>query len=84
MITQFYNVISQKFMDDHICLYRGSPPSNLKAFCKHFRKGQEIYQVMLLNTKDIKKLRELYITKRTSKGIPSSSMEGVWHVTLGA
>ena len=32
------------------------PPSNLKAFCKHFRKGQEIYQVMLLNTKDIKKL----------------------------
>ena len=51
------DVISQKFMDDHICLYRRSPPSNLEAFCRDFRQGPPIYQVMLLDTDDIKTLR---------------------------
>ena len=51
------DVISQKFMDDHICLVRNSPPTDLVAFCSHFRQNQPLYQVMLLNTDDIKRLR---------------------------
>ena len=49
--------ISQKFMDDHICLIRNSPPTDLVAFCSDFRQNQPLYQVMLLNTDDIKRLR---------------------------
>ena len=53
------DVISQKFMRDHICLVRKSPPNDLVAFCRDFRKGQSVplYQVMLLSTDDIKQLR---------------------------
>ena len=51
------DVISQKFMDDHICLVRKSPPKDLPAFCRDFRRGQPKYQVMLLGTNSIKQLR---------------------------
>ena len=49
--------ISQKFMDDHICLVRNSPPTDLVAFCRDFRPSQPLYQVMLLSTDGIKQLR---------------------------
>ena len=51
------DVISQKFYDDHICLLRKGPPEDLSAFCRDFRRGQPIYQVMLLTVHDIKQLR---------------------------
>ena len=51
------DVISQKFMDDHICLVRNSPPNDLAAFCRDFREGQPKYQVMLLSPDGIKQLR---------------------------
>ena len=50
------DVISQKFMKDHICLFRNSPPIDFTAFCRDFRKGRPIYQVMLLSTDDMKQL----------------------------
>ena len=52
------DVISQKFYNDHICLIRGSPPKDLTAFCRDFRQGPLIYQVMLLTTDDINRLRK--------------------------
>ena len=52
------DVISQKFYNDHICLLRGSPPKDLTAFCRDFRQGPLIYQVMLLTTDDINRLRK--------------------------
>ena len=51
------DVISQKFMDDHICLLRYYPPSDLVAFCREFRPSQPLYQVMLLSPNGIKQLR---------------------------
>ena len=50
------DVISQKFMKDHICLFRNSPPIDFTAFCRDFRKGHSIYEVMLLSTDDMKQL----------------------------
>ena len=51
------DVISQKFMDDHVCLFRNSPPNDLPAFCRDFRPSQPLYQVMLLSANSIKQLR---------------------------
>lgn len=52
------DVISEKFMKDHICLIRKDRPKNLEAFCSDFRHGQPVYQVMLLTRDDIKRLRK--------------------------
>lgn len=54
------DVISEKFMQDHICLIKSSRrvPTDLKAFCRDFRREKEIYQVMLLTPEDITQLRE--------------------------
>ena len=56
------DVISQTFMDNHICLARKSPPEDFPAFCRDFRQGQPKYQVMLfstsLRTPSIKQLRD--------------------------
>ena len=51
------DVISRKFMRDHICLYRGRPPFDLDAFCRDFRQGPPRYQVMLLTNSNIRTLR---------------------------
>lgn len=52
------DVISNKFMEDHICLIGTSAPTDLRAFCRDFRHGQPVYQVMLLEKEDIKRLRK--------------------------
>ena len=52
------DVIHQKFMDDHICLVRFSPPSDLVAFCRDFRPREPLYQVMLLTSHGIRQLRD--------------------------
>ena len=52
------DVISEKFMKDHICLIRKSAPTDLEAFCRDFRQGPRKYQVMLLNSVGIKQLRQ--------------------------
>ena len=53
------DVISEKFMKDHICLIKNarSAPTDLEAFCRDFRPDQPKYQVMLLTSKDIAQLR---------------------------
>lgn len=51
------DVISQKFMKDHICLIRGTAPGNLEAFCRDFRKGPPVYQVLLLRQDELDQLR---------------------------
>ena len=51
------DVISRKFMRDHICLYKGRPPFDLDAFCRDFRQGPPRYQVMLLTNSNIRTLR---------------------------
>ena len=61
------DVISEKFMRDHICLIRGKRIEDVRdwcAFCRDFRgKGQTPppppkYQVMLLTPRKLKQLRE--------------------------
>ena len=57
------DVISQKYMDDHICLIAPgkNPPSGKKeilAFCDDFRTDQGLYQVMMVSNKQLKALRK--------------------------
>ena len=53
------DTISQKFYDDHICLLGNGLPKNFKLnnFCRDFRPGLPLYQVMILNKQTIKTLR---------------------------
>ena len=53
------DTISQKFYDDHICLVQNGLPKNFKlnSFCRDFRPGLPLYQVMILNKQTIKTLR---------------------------
>ena len=43
----YNDYISQKFFDDHICVYRVIPP-NLDEFCRIFRPTVGLYHVILL------------------------------------
>ena len=50
--------ISQHFYDKHICkIMKNKKPLDLSAFCRDFRPGETEYQVMLLATPDIRRLR---------------------------
>ena len=55
------DVISQKFYVDHICRIRGPirryTSSSLSTFCRDFRRGPPVYQLMLLTDYDINRLR---------------------------
>jgi hypothetical protein len=59
--------ISQKFYEDHICLVRNNndlKKMDLTAFCRDFRKGQPLYQVMLLSPAGIRELRNDIASKQ--------------------
>ena len=55
--------ISQKFMDDHICLLNSKKDipkrkKKINKFCEDYRPSQPLYQVMMLDKRDIKALRK--------------------------